>query len=169
MKRRSTLVCALVLSIATMAQSPSSLRVNGARINEHLVELSKFGKNPQGGVSRVAYTPADVQGREYALKLMKEAGLSDVHIDAAGNLVGSRAGSDGSLKPLLIGSHIDSVPEGGNYDGDVGSLSAIEVAQTLKEHNINLRHQLRVVIWANEEGVTVGSQAVGHGIDEKTL
>jgi len=171
MKTCSTLLCTVLSSIAIFAQSPSTspLRVNGARINEHLAALSQYGKNRQGGVSRVAYTPADVQGREYALKLMKDAGLSDVHIDAAGNLVGERAGSDPALKPLLIGSHIDSVPEGGNYDGDVGSMSAIEVAQTLKEHNVALRHALRVVIWANEEGVTVGSQAVGHGIDEKML
>jgi beta-ureidopropionase / N-carbamoyl-L-amino-acid hydrolase len=169
MKLRSILLCTLLFPTAALAQSPSPLRVNGARINEHLAALSQFGKNPQGGVSRVAYTPADVQGREYAMKLMKEAGLSDVHIDAAGNLIGVRAGSDPALKPLLIGSHIDSVPEGGNYDGDVGSLSAIEVAQILKEKNVTLRHPLQVMIWANEEGVTVGSQAVGSGLDDKHL
>src|SRR5215470_12539311 len=106
-------------------------RVNGQRIMQHLQALAEFGRNPQGGVSRVAYTEADRQGREYAARLMREAGL-EVVIDPAGNIVGSRAGNDPSLKPLLIGSHIDSVPEGGNYDGDVGSLSAIEVAQTLQ-------------------------------------
>src|SRR5438046_2076332 len=100
------------------AQAPKQLRVDGARIMQNLQALSEFGKNPQGGVSRVAYSEADLQGREYAMRLMREAQL-DVHIDAAGNIVGSRAGSDASLKPLLIGSHIDSVPEGGNYDGDV--------------------------------------------------
>ena len=100
--------------------------MDGARIMQHLQALAEFGKNPQGGVSRLAYTEADRQGREFAMRLMREAQL-DVQIDAAGNIVGSRAGSDASLKPLLIGSHIDSVPEGGNYDGDVGSLSAIEV------------------------------------------
>ncbi|HEU0049343.1 MAG TPA: hypothetical protein VFQ43_17285, partial [Nitrososphaera sp.] len=115
------------------AQAPRQLRVDGARIMQHLQALSEFGKNPQGGVSRVAYTEADRQGREYAMRLMREAQL-DVHLDAAGNIVGTRAGSDPSLKPLLIGSHIDSVPEGGNYDGDVGSLSAIEVAQILKQN-----------------------------------
>ena len=69
--------------------------------------LAEFGKNPQGGVSRVAYSDADKQGREYVLGLMKAASL-DVTIDAAGNLIGRRAGSDSNLKPLLIGSHIDS-------------------------------------------------------------
>jgi N-carbamoyl-L-amino-acid hydrolase len=116
----------------------------------------------------VAYSDADLKGREYAISLMKEAGL-DVHIDAAGNIVGARAGSDASLKPLLIGSHIDSVPMGGNYDGDVGSLSAIEVAQTLKEKQITLRHPLEVIIFQNEEGGTIGSQALGEGLDDRRL
>lgn len=169
MKTPAVLFAVIIMACLAQAQDPGALRVNGARINEHLSELSQYGRNPQGGVSRVAYTPADVQGREYAMKLMKDAGLADVHIDAAGNIVGSRAGSDPSLKPLLIGSHIDSVPEGGNYDGDVGSLSAIEVAQTLKEHNVTLRHPLRVYIWQNEEGGTIGSHAVGSGADEELL
>jgi beta-ureidopropionase / N-carbamoyl-L-amino-acid hydrolase len=164
----ASLFFALLLCLPAAAQSPSSVRVNSQRIHEHLKELSKFGANPQGGVSRVAYSEADLQGRQYAISLMKAAGL-DVHIDFAGNIVGTRAGSDASLKPLLIGSHIDSVPMGGNYDGDVGSLSAIEVAQTLKEKQIALRHPLEVIIFQNEEGGTVGSQALGEGLDEKHL
>ncbi|HZI58757.1 MAG TPA: Zn-dependent hydrolase, partial [Verrucomicrobiae bacterium] len=158
----------LLLCLPAIAQTPSPARVNGQRIHDHLKELSKFGANPQGGVSRVAYSEADLQGRNYAMGLMKEAGL-DMHIDAAGNIIGTRAGSDPSLKPLLIGSHIDSVPMGGNYDGDVGSLSAIEVAQTLRERNITFRHPLEVIIFQNEEGGTVGSQALGEGLDEKHL
>jgi N-carbamoyl-L-amino-acid hydrolase len=150
------------------AQAPKQLRVDRARIMQHLQALSEFGKNPQGGVSRVAYSQADLQGREYAMRLMREAQL-DVHVDAAGNIVGSRAGSDPSLKPLLIGSHIDSVPEGGNYDGDVGSLSAIEVAQILRQNNIALRHPLQVIIFQNEEGGTIGSHAIGFGLEEKLL
>jgi N-carbamoyl-L-amino-acid hydrolase len=164
----ASLFFALLLCLAAAAQTPSAVRVNGQRIHDHLKELSKFGANPQGGVSRVAYSEADLQGRQYAVGLMKAAGL-DVHIDLAGNIVGTRAGSDASLKPLLIGSHIDSVPMGGNYDGDVGSLSAIEIAQTLKEKQIALRHPLEVIIFQNEEGGTIGSQALGEGLDEKRL
>ena len=78
-------------------QTPSNLRVNGPRIVEHLNALSQFGKNPQGGVSRVAFSEADRQGREYVMGLMRAASL-DVGIDAAGNLVGRRAGSDSSLR-----------------------------------------------------------------------
>src|SRR4029077_21049374 len=158
----------LLLCLPALGQAPPTVRVNSGRIGDHLKELSKFGANPQGGVSRVAYSEADLQGRNYAIGLMKEAGL-DVHIDAAGNIVGTRTGSDPSLKPLLIGSHIDSVPMGGNYDGDVGSLSAIEVAQVLKEKQIALRHPLEVMIFQNEEGGTVGSHALGDGLDEKHL
>src|SRR6476646_3114199 len=168
MKISRFLLCLCAIALPAAAQTPSAGRVKGQRIHEHLKELSKFGANPQGGVSRVAYSDADVQGRNYAISLMKQAGL-DVHIDAAGNIVGTRAGSDASLKPLLIGSHIDSVPMGGNYDGDVGSLSAIEMAQTLQEKPIVLRHPLEVIIFQNEEGGTVGSQALGEGLDEKHL
>jgi beta-ureidopropionase / N-carbamoyl-L-amino-acid hydrolase len=160
------LLCLLViLEIPCLAQT---LQVNGPRIVQHLQALSEFGRNPQGGVSRVAYTEADRQGREYAMRLMRDAGL-EVTVDAAGNIVGSRPGSDASLKPLLIGSHIDSVPEGGNYDGDVGSLSAIEVAQTLNEKHVNLRHPLQVVIFQNEEGGTIGSKAIGSGLTGAVL
>ena len=144
------------------------LRVNGARLGDHLNALAEFGKNPQGGVSRVAYNEADRQGREYVLGLMRDATL-DVSIDAAGNLIGRRAGSDATLKPLLFGSHIDSVPEGGNYDGDVGSLGAIEVAQTLAENNITTRHPLEVVIFQNEEGGLIGSEAMIGLLTEKAL
>jgi N-carbamoyl-L-amino-acid hydrolase len=151
-----------------MPQSPSRVRVNGQRINAHLAELSEFGKNPQGGVSRVAYSDADLKGREYAMKLMREAKL-DVGIDAAGNIVGRRRGSGQGAQPLVIGSHIDSVPEGGNYDGDVGSLGAIEVAQTLAENNVALLHPLEVIIFQNEEGGTIGSHAIAAGLTEKEL
>ena len=149
-------------------RSQPGLRVNGPRIAEHLTALSQFGKNPQGGVSRVAFSEADRQGREYVVGLMRAAGL-DVSIDAAGNILGRRGGSDSTLKPLVMGSHIDSVPEGGNFDGDVGSLSAIEVVQTLTEHKLTIRHSLEVIIFADEEGGTIGSHALSGEITDKQL
>jgi N-carbamoyl-L-amino-acid hydrolase len=145
------------------------LRVNGGRIVDHLNALAEFGKNPQGGVSRLAYSEADRRGREYVMGLMRAAKL-DVSIDAAGNIIGRRVGSVKSLQtPLLFGSHIDSVPEGGNYDGDVGSLGAIEVAQTLAENNIVTRHGLEVIIFQNEEGGLIGSRAITGELTEKEL
>lgn len=169
-ERLIAILGAIFLSLPVAAQSPDTtkVRVSGQRLMQHLQELSTFGKNPQGGVSRVAYTEADLKGREYAMRLMRDAKLQ-VSVDRAGNIVGFRAGSDPSLPPILIGSHIDSVPEGGNYDGDVGSLAAIEVAQTLSENNITLRQSLQVIIFQNEEGGTIGSQAISSGLDERIL
>jgi N-carbamoyl-L-amino-acid hydrolase len=143
------------------------LRVNGPRIIQHIEKLAEFGKNPQGGVSRVAYSEADRQGREYVIGLLRDAKL-ETSIDAAGNIIGRRTGS-ASLPPLLFGSHIDSVPEGGNYDGVVGSLGAIEVAQTLAENNVTTRHPLELVIFQNEEGGLIGSRAMDGELTEKEL
>jgi N-carbamoyl-L-amino-acid hydrolase len=134
-----------------------TLRVDGARLNGWLAELSRFGRNPQGGVSRTAYSEADRQGRAYVRQLMTAAGL-DVRLDAAGNILGRRAGRDAALPPILFGSHIDSVPEGGNYDGNLGTLAAIEVARTLRDRGVVTRHPLEVVVWQNEEGGLVGSR-----------
>ncbi|HEY2782299.1 MAG TPA: M20 family metallo-hydrolase [Steroidobacteraceae bacterium] len=161
-----SLLALLALQEAKPAETPS--RVNGQRIVRHLQALSEYGKNPQGGVSRIAYTEADRAGREFVMGLMRDAGLA-VSIDVAGNLVGTRSGTDAKLKPIVIGSHIDSVPEGGNYDGDVGSLGAIEVAQTLNERGVRLHHPLQVIIFENEEGVMIGSSAIGRGADAARL
>jgi N-carbamoyl-L-amino-acid hydrolase len=120
------------------------------RLWGNLQKLGEFGKNPEGGVSRVGFTEADLAGRAYVMGLMREAGL-DVRVDAASNIFGRRAGS-ANLPVLLFGSHIDSVPHGGNFDGDVGSLGAIEVIRALNEQKVNTRHPLEVVIWTNEEG-----------------
>lgn len=162
----------LVLSVGALSlpsfSFQSAIRVNGKRIMDHILALAEFGKNPQGGVSRVAYSDADKQGREYVLGLMRSAKL-DVAIDAGGNLIGKRAGSVNTLRPLLIGSHIDTVPEGGNYDGVVGSMGAIEVAQTLAENNLTTRHPLEVVIFQNEEGGLIGSRAMDGELTEKEL
>ncbi len=140
------------------AESSAPLRVNGDRLNEHLAALSQYGKNPQGGVSRVAYSQADIEARAAAAGWMRDA-LLEVAIDRAGNLVGRRAGRDAGAKPIVFGSHIDSVPEGGNYDGDVGAISAIEVAHTLAERRVITTRPFEVVIWTNEEGGLYGSRA----------
>ena len=132
------------------------LRVNGERVNAWLAAFDKIGRTPTG-INRVAYSPADLQGRAFTLDLFRQAGLVP-RIDAAGNIYGRFAGTDASLKPILIGSHIDSVTDGGNYDGPVGTFSAIEVARSLKEQNVRLRHPVDVVCWQNEEGGTIGSK-----------
>lgn len=169
-RRQFTSSLALSAGALSLYRFPFQTRVsvNGERIMDHINALSEFGKNPQGGVSRVAYSDADKQGREYVMGLMKAARL-EVTIDAAGNLIGRRPGRDDKLKPLLIGSHIDTVPEGGNYDGVVGSMGAIEVAQTLAQSGVNLQHPLEVVIFQNEEGGLIGSRAISGELEEKEL
>ncbi|HXB70203.1 MAG TPA: Zn-dependent hydrolase [Candidatus Acidoferrales bacterium] len=147
------------LAVSALA-APAQPRVNGARLRQHIEALSVYGRPAGGtfadGVSRVAYSEADVAGRRYVMGLMEGAGMKP-GIDAAGNIFARRNGSDSTLAPVLFGSHIDSVPSGGNFDGDLGSLAAIEVIQTLSEAGIATRRPLEVVVWCNEEGAAYNS------------
>jgi N-carbamoyl-L-amino-acid hydrolase len=135
------------------------LQVNGSRIESRIFELAKFGRNAMGQGYRVAYTQGDIEGRAWFMDLMKKAGLEPI-IDAAGNIIGKRKGKNSSLKPIGFGSHIDMVPDGGNYDGTFGSLSALEVVEILNENKIVTEHPLEMIIFANEEGGTIGSKAI---------
>lgn len=135
------------------------LSVNGSRIESRIFELAKFGRNATGQGYRVAYTQGDIEGRAWFMELMTKAGLNPI-IDAAGNIIGKRKGKNNSLKPIGFGSHIDMVPDGGNYDGTLGSLSALEVIEVLNENKIVTQHPLEVIIFGNEEGGTIGSKAI---------
>ncbi len=135
------------------------LRVDPERIERRIHELSEFGRNPDGSNGRVAFSDADVQGREYTMSLMREAGLV-VRVDAAGNIIGRREGRDPEGPSIMFGSHIDAVPHGGNYDGDLGVLAAIECAQVLHENEVTTRHPLEVIVFIDEEGGLTGSRAV---------
>ncbi len=140
-------------------QGQPPLRVNGDRLKGWFSRFDTIGRTP-GGINRVAYSEADLAGRVFTMDLFREAGLNP-RIDAAGNIRGRLPGT-ASLPPILIGSHVDSVTDGGNYDGVVGSFGAIEVARSILEQNVRLRHPLEVVIWQNEEGGTIGSKlAIG--------
>ena len=141
------------------------LRVDPERLTHRLRALAEFGKTPEGGVTRVAYGDADLAARAWIMEWMRNAGL-EPSIDAGGNILGRRAGSEPGLPPLMFGSHIDSVPEGGNYDGQVGAVAAVEVAHTLAEQRIRTRHPLEVVIFANEEGGKTGSRVLSGEVME---
>jgi len=149
-------VAPAVLGRRAFAQSPAP-RVSAAALRQRIEALSVFGRPPGGtfadGVSRVAYSDADVAGRRYVMDLMRAAGL-EPRIDPAGNIFGRRAGTDASLPPILFGSHIDSVPSGGNFDGDLGSLSALGAIEALAAANIRTRHPLEMVVWSAEESAT---------------
>lgn len=161
------LVAVVTMSGAAIA-GPPELAANAGRVQQRITELSAFGANPQGGVSRLAFSAADISGREYIKKLMREAGL-EVRVDTAGNIIGKRAGSEPGLPAIMFGSHIDSVPQGGNYDGDVGVIGAIEVAQLLHEGGIDTRHPMEIVVFTDEEGGTVGSRAMTSAVDAAAL
>ena len=137
----------------------TGLSVNSHRIESRIFELAKFGRDANGHGYRVAYTKGDIEGRAWFMDLMKKTGL-DPTIDTAGNIIGKRKGKNPSLKPIGFGSHIDMVPDGGNYDGTLGSISALEIIEVLNENNFVTEHPLEVIIFGNEEGGTIGSKAM---------
>ena len=146
--------------------------INESRINQTLQELGHLGESPEG-MDRVAYSPEDIAGRDYTIKLMQEAGL-ETRIDAAGNIIGRRAGSDDNLPAIALGSHTDTVPKGGKYDGALGVMGAIEVIRTLEEQGHRTRHPLEVIDFANEEGARfhrwlVGSRSMSGLLEQEDL
>ena len=157
------LICFLSIAIAN-----NPLKVDHKRLNDNFIKLSKISSVEFGRLSRVAYTDADIDGRKYVMQLMRAAGM-DVYIDEGGNIIGRLKGKDNDLPPIAIGSHIDSVPEGGSYDGNVGSLAAIEVAHTISENDLALNHPLIVVIFQNEEGGLFGSKVMTTGLTDQEL
>jgi len=157
----------LVLCGLAAAEGPG-LRVDGSRLNATMAEMKAFGGLPGGGSARVAYSDANKAALEYLAGLMSAAGL-DPRIDVAGNLVGRRAGAIAGLPPLMAGSHVDTVPNGGHYDGVVGVMGAIEVARTLHESGVALRHPLEVVVWTNEEGGKNGSRSLNGSVTPAEL
>jgi N-carbamoyl-L-amino-acid hydrolase len=156
----------MVLSLAAppvaRGADPSKPHVDSSRLQGTLEKLSEFGRNPEGGVTRIGFSETDMAAREYVFGLMKQAGL-EVRVDPAGNIFGRRAGSE-KLPVLLFGSHIDSVLHGGNFDGDVGSMGSIEVMRALNDGKVLTRHPLEVVIWTNEEGNHFGLGTLGSGV-----
>jgi N-carbamoyl-L-amino-acid hydrolase len=147
-------MAALGVASVAPARPTAAPRVDEARLRRRLEELSAFGRPAGGtfanGVSRTAYSAADVDARRYVLDEMTALGLGP-RVDPAGNIRGLRAGTGASLPPVLFGSHIDSVRGGGNFDGAVGSMGALEVVAALAEHGVRTLHPLEVVIWAAEE------------------
>jgi beta-ureidopropionase / N-carbamoyl-L-amino-acid hydrolase len=151
-----------VLPAWSQATGSSTFHVDSQRLQGTLEKLSEFGRNPEGGVTRIGFSATDQAAREYVIGLMKQAGL-EVRVDPAGNIFGRRSGSE-KLPILLFGSHIDSVLHGGNFDGDVGSMGSIEVMRAFNDGKVKTRHPLEVVIWTNEEGNHFSLGTLGSGV-----
>jgi N-carbamoyl-L-amino-acid hydrolase len=158
----------LFLFVVSFHASSQTLQVNQDRLAALIKDLSSYGKNKEGGSDRVAYSSHDVDARKFVIDKMKAVGL-EVSVDYAGNIIGKKAGTQPSLKPIAFGSHIDEVPNGGDFDGPVGSMSAIEIIQTLRESETTTKHPLEVIIFTNEEGGVIGSRALAGQLSKEAL
>jgi len=147
----------------TTANLRKDLRINGQRLWASLMELAQIGATPKGGVKRLALTDLDKQGRDLVVSWAKQAGLT-VTIDQIGNVFMRRAGKNPALPPIMSGSHIDTQPTGGKFDGNYGVLAALEVVRTLNDHNIETEAPIEVAFWTNEEGSRFVPVMMGSGV-----
>ena len=152
-----------------MGSGAPDLRVNGARLLDSLARLAEIGATPEGGAERLAFTPEDGAGRDLVRSWMEDAGL-EIRVDGIGNIIGRRPGEDPDAAPVMLGSHIDTVGNGGRYDGNLGVLAALEVVRTLNDREVRTRRPLEVAIFSNEEGSRyhpdmLGSLVYAGGLD----
>ena len=140
-----------------------NVRINGDRLWASLMELAKIGATPKGGVCRLTLTDLDKQGRDLVIGWARAAGMT-VTIDKIGNGFMRRAGRNNSLPPIVTGSHIDTQPTGGKFDGNYGVLAGLEVLQTLSDAGIRTRAPLEVCVWTNEEGSRFVPVMMGSGV-----
>ncbi len=147
----------------TTSLNTPEISVNGQRLWQSLMDLARIGATPKGGNCRLALTALEGQGRDLVVGWMKDAGL-DVHVDQLGNIFGRRAGRDASLAPVMTGSHIDTQPTGGKFDGCYGVLAGLEVMRTLGECKVQTEAPLELIIWTNEEGSRFLPVMMGSGV-----
>ena len=138
-------------------------RINGSRLWASLMELAQIGATPKGGVKRLALTDLDRQGRDLVVGWGRAAGMS-VTVDQIGNVFMRREGRNPSLPPVMTGSHIDTQPTGGKFDGNYGVLAGLEVVRTLNELNIQTEAPIEVAFWTNEEGSRFVPVMMGSGV-----
>ena len=149
-------------------QDIAQLRVNGPRLWDALMELAQIGATPKGGVCRLTLTDLDKQGRDLVTRWAREAGMT-VTIDKIGNGFMRRPGRNNSLPPIMTGSHIDTQPTGGKFDGNYGVLAGLEVVRTLNDHGIETEAPIEVAFWTNEEGSRFVPVMMGSGVFAKAF
>jgi beta-ureidopropionase / N-carbamoyl-L-amino-acid hydrolase len=138
------------------------MRIDRARLAASMDALGRIGETPRGGLTRLALTDEDRLGRDLLVRWMRETGLA-VSVDQMGNIFGIRAGME-TLAPVLMGSHADSVPTGGKYDGQLGVLCALEAIRSLDDQRARTRHPVGMVIFTNEEGARFQPAMIGSGV-----
>ncbi len=142
------------------------LLINSDRLSRSIQELAEIGELPDSGVRRIAYSPDDLVARQRVQAWMASAGMT-IRMDAAGNIIGTYPGKQPTLPALSTGSHIDTVPTGGRYDGAFGVLAGLEVVRVLQERQLQLRHPLELIVFTDEEGSMIGSKAMaGHVVND---
>lgn len=157
--KSSKIFIVTLLLICSSVLAKAQLKVNQDRLENRIMELAQFGIQENGETERVAFSDADIAAQQWVISQLKGMGLA-TSVDYAGNVIGKRFGTDTNAAPICFGSHIDRVPNGGNYDGCVGSMAAIEIIETLNENDIATKHPLEVIIFSNEEGSVMGSRAM---------
>jgi beta-ureidopropionase / N-carbamoyl-L-amino-acid hydrolase len=138
------------------------MRINRARLAESMDALGRIGETPRGGLNRVALTDDDRRGRDLLVRWMKEAGLA-VTVDQMGNIFGVRPGTE-ARPPVFMGSHADSVPTGGKYDGQLGVLCALETLRTLNDRGARTPHPVGMIVFTNEEGARFQPAMIASGV-----
>ena len=166
MRKYITIFFSLLVS-SLFSQKPN-YTVSKERLLKNLKKLSVFGINKNNGNDRVAFSDFDIQAREYLMEYMKNLGLK-VHVDYAANIIARKEGSNKKLRPIIFGSHIDAVPNGGHYDGPLGVISGIEALETILDNKIITSHPLELIIFTNEEGGVFGSRALAGKLNNDAL
>jgi N-carbamoyl-L-amino-acid hydrolase len=148
---------------AMTVSAETDLRIDAARLWKSLMDLASIGATPLGGVRRITLTDADRRGRDRVVEWFRAAGL-EVRVDPIGNIFGRRAGGDPSRRPVVAGSHLDSQPSGGKFDGAYGVMAGLEVVRTLNERGIETEAPIEVAAWTNEEGSRFTPVMMGSGV-----
>jgi N-carbamoyl-L-amino-acid hydrolase len=141
----------------------TELHINGPRLWTSLMDLAGIGATEKGGVKRLALTDLDRQGRDLVVQWGREAGLA-ITVDKIGNVFMRREGANPALPPIVTGSHIDTQPTGGKFDGNYGVLAGLEVVRTLNDLNIRTEAPIEVAFWTNEEGSRFVPVMMGSGV-----
>ena len=139
------------------------LRVNGIRLQESLKEMAKIGGTPNGGVQRLTLSDEDKRARDLFVEWLKEMDL-EIWVDEMGNIFGKREGRNNDLAPVMSGSHVDSQPKGGRFDGILGVMGALEVLRTIHENKIETERPIVIVDWTNEEGSRFAPAMLASGV-----
>ena len=143
--------------------SGKNLRIDPDRLWDSLMEMAKIGPGIAGGNNRQTLTDEDAEGRALFQKWCEDAGM-DMGLDTMGNMFATRAGSDPNALPVYVGSHLDTQPTGGKYDGVLGVLGGLEIIRTLNDLDVTTKHPIVVVNWTNEEGTRFAPAMLASGV-----